>query len=344
MEAATSSRPGAIRPMSGWLMAALAVGPLSVALFWLASLNPALVEAWYSRGLFAVINPFLVSVTRLVPFALAEFALPLLILALLGVWFLTPRAWLYDLVILSVVLAWFVLAWGLNYQRQPWAVTVGLTVTGGTAAELEALARKLVAQANSSYEAKPVDWRALVPATKPAMFSEGMSWLGIAGIYLPWTAEPLVNTGPPAWSVAFSAAHEASHQLGWAREDEANFLAWKGLSEGPERSAKYAAALGALPYVAQALLSASGGPEAWQTVAGGLSDPVRADWKANQAYWERFAGPAQKLSQAVNDTYLKTQGQSDGVRSYGRMVDLLLAWNRYSSKPEIHPPPPAPAP
>ena len=330
--------------MSPWLLAALLLGPLSVALFWLASLSPALVEAWYSRGFFALINPVLASATRLIPLALGEFALPLLVLALAGVWFVTPRAWLYDLAILSVVLAWFVLGWGLNYQRQPWAVTIGLTVKGGTTAELEALSGKLVAQANASYEAKPVDWRALVPAGKPSLFSEGMSWLGIAGIYLPWTAEPLVNTGPPAWSVAFSAAHEASHQLGWAREDEANFLAWKVLSESPERSAKYAAALGALPYVAQALLSASGGPEAWQKVAGQLSDPVRADWKASQAYWERFAGPAQKLSRAVNDTYLRTQGQTDGVRSYGRMVDLLLAWDRYSSKPEIHPPPPTPAP
>jgi hypothetical protein len=30
----------------------------------------------------------------------------------------------------------------------------------------------------------------------------------------------------------------------------------------------------------------------------------------------------------VNDAYLKSQGQAQGVRSYGRMVDLLLAERR----------------
>ena len=32
--------------------------------------------------------------------------------------------------------------------------------------------------------------------------------------------------------------------------------------------------------------------------------------------------------ETVNDTYLKANGQTDGVRSYGRMVDLLLAYYR----------------
>ena len=28
----------------------------------------------------------------------------------------------------------------------------------------------------------------------------------------------------------------------------------------------------------------------------------------------------------MNDTYLKLQNQTDGVKSYGRMVDLMLAY------------------
>lgn len=38
-----------------------------------------------------------------------------------------------------------------------------------------------------------------------------------------------------------------------------------------------------------------------------------------------FTPPAAKLSDAVNDTYLKANNLTDGVHSYGRMVDLLLA-------------------
>jgi hypothetical protein len=34
------------------------------------------------------------------------------------------------------------------------------------------------------------------------------------------------------------------------------------------------------------------------------------------------------VSNQLNDTYLKLNSQSDGVKSYGRMVDLMLAYNR----------------
>jgi hypothetical protein len=46
------------------------------------------------------------------------------------------------------------------------------------------------------------------------------------------------------------------------------------------------------------------------------------------AWAERYRGPAERVSQAVNNAYLKTQGQREGVRSYGRMVDLLIAEER----------------
>ncbi|MEI8095050.1 MAG: DUF3810 domain-containing protein [Spirochaetales bacterium] len=331
--------------MSPWLFAALAAGPLALALFWLASLNSALVEAWYSRGLFAALNPLWARVTGWMPLALAEFALPLLILLLIGLWFVTPRAWLYDLTILSLVLAWFVFGWGLNYQRQPWAVSAGLEVTGGSLAELESLASGLVATANTSRPAVPASWKALIPAAKPALYSEALSWLGIAGIYLPWTAEPLVNVGPPVFSLVFTAAHEAQHQLGWAREDEANFLAWKTLMARGEPGANYSAAMGALPHVAGALVAQGPqGADAWKRVSATLSEPVKDDWNALQAYWQRYQGPVQRVSQAVNDTYLKSQGQSDGVKSYGRMVDLMLAWENSAAKRRTPPAPPPPAP
>jgi hypothetical protein len=326
MAVATSARRNG-NPVSLGLWVALLAGPAALGVFWLASLNPALVEIWYSRGVYAAVNPLWARITGVVPVALAEFLLPLLLIVLAALWFVTLRAWLYDLALLSVLLAWFVFGWGLNYQRLPWAASAGLEVTGGTVAELESLAAGLIDTANQTRPTQPAAWKALVPQAKPASFSEALSWLGIAGIYLPWTTEPLVNVGPPAASLVFTAAHEAQHQLGWAREDEANFLAWKTLSERREPGAEYSAALGALPHVAGALLAqGAAGEQAWKRVAIGLAQPVRDDWNAVQAYWQRYQGPVQRVSQAVNDTYLKSQGQADGVRSYGRMVDLMLAW------------------
>jgi len=41
------------------------------------------------------------------------------------------------------------------------------------------------------------------------------------------------------------------------------------------------------------------------------------------------------VQERVNDAYLKTQGQADGVRSYGRMVDLLLAERRTAGAAQL---------
>jgi hypothetical protein len=122
------------------------------------------------------------------------------------------------------------------------------------------------------------------------------------------------------------AAHEAAHLRGWCREDEANFLAFWVLREDKDPRLAYSAWATALLYTANALEGAGPlGVEAWKRVGSRVDPAVLADWRGSFAYWERFQGPARAAAQAVNDAYLKSQGQQDGVKSYGRMVDLLLA-------------------
>jgi len=161
---------------------------------------------------------------------------------------------------------------------------------------------------------------------KSIPFPEILSWLGIAGIYIPHTGEPLVNTGPEDWQIPFTAAHEAAHLRGWAREDEANYLAFWVLKDDSNPALAYSAWSTALLYVASALERAGPpGKAAWARVLATLDLGVRDDWKRSSAYWNRFKGPVREAASAVNDLYLKSQGQADGIKSYGRMVDLLLA-------------------
>ena len=47
-------------------------------------------------------------------------------------------------------------------------------------------------------------------------------------------------------------------------------------------------------------------------------------------FWDRFDGKVAEASTQLNDRYLKANNQEDGVRSYGRMVDLMLAYYRDS--------------
>ena len=60
----------------------------------------------------------------------------------------------------------------------------------------------------------------------------------------------------------------------------------------------------------------------------------KEDLQADSAFWLQYDGKAAEVSQTVNNTYLKLNSQDDGVKSYGRMVDLLLAYRREEHQDE----------
>ena len=65
--------------------------------------------------------------------------------------------------------------------------------------------------------------------------------------------------------------------------------------------------------------------DAFFALAQQYSPGVAMDFQYNNLYWQQFEGAVAVVSSKVNDSYLKANFQSDGVQSYGRMVDLLLA-------------------
>ena len=66
--------------------------------------------------------------------------------------------------------------------------------------------------------------------------------------------------------------------------------------------------------------------DAWEEVRQTLAPEVEPDLAANREYWARYDGAVAEVSNKVNDTYLKANGQDDGVNSYDRMVDLIVAY------------------
>lgn len=248
----------------------------------------------------------------------------------------------------------FLACWGFNYRRLPFAATSGLDVGPVAIAELAALAESLVAESNAwrvgrredpsgafraddavlarapqGNQALRARFAALAgptPRPKPAWIAPILSRVGIAGIYIPFTAEPLVNAGLPEAELPFSASHEIAHAQGFAREDEANFVAYLACSEHPDADFRYSGALVASFYVVSAL--AESDRAAARRVDTRRSAAVGRDVAAIVAWQARFAGPLREVGERVNDAYLRSQGTRDGVRSYGRMVDLLVATRR----------------
>ena len=76
--------------------------------------------------------------------------------------------------------------------------------------------------------------------------------------------------------------------------------------------------------------------ETYVQLHGKLCESARMDLRENSVFWERYEGKVAEAANQWNDTYLKMNNQADGVKSYGRMVDLMLAY-RKAEKEDVQP-------
>ena len=159
---------------------------------------------------------------------------------------------------------------------------------------------------------------------KQVFFDQAMSYSRITGIYFFATFEPNINTDTPHYSIPYTICHEMAHACGFMREDEANYIAYLVSSQSDDPEFQYSGLSAALSNSLNALASA-GDAELYAAVCQLVDDRIWADYQANNAYWDQYETQYGEFAEAVNDTYLKANDQTDGVRSYGRMVDLLLA-------------------
>lgn len=258
----------------------------------------------------------------------------------------------------GVLLHVFYLAWGFNYARPTLYQLLDLPVQERPVEELEELCRELATEAVWLREQVPEDergvfclpagWResfSALPAAyenlgaelplfsqparspKGVWLSEGMSWAGIAGIYIPFTAEANVNVHQPPLLLLSSGAHEMAHYLGFAREDEANFIAYLACIHSKDPCIRYSGVMLALIHCGNQLYKTD--PIAYQAVWEACYSPgMIRDLRGYNEYWDRYEGQVEAAVDQLNDGYLKHNQQESGVKSYGMMVDLLLAWRQ----------------
>lgn len=192
--------------------------------------------------------------------------------------------------------------------------------------EFERYAGESVTAMRKLAERYPALERPLYSPPKPVLASVLMSYANIGGMFFPFTMESNINVDNPFFVVPWTMAHELAHQCGFMREDEANFIAYLACKESDDALIRYSGLLLAYDNAMSALRSVDS--ERAAEIASGLTEPVRRDLAERAEHWAQYEGPVQDVSNAANDAYLKANNQSDGMQSYGRMVDLLLAEQR----------------
>jgi len=323
----------------------------------LAPLQAALVERWFSAGVYPRVQRGLTPLSNLVPVAWLDIVSVAAAAWLSWTWWLalrpdaTPRprrvasAARRTAVFASAAYLAFLLLWGLNYRRIP--MTERLVLQGGKPATeaVLALGRDVAGRLNGLYAAAhnagwpEAPWRdarlrasfALVqrqladapPAVpgrlKRTLFGPVFRWTGVDGMVNPFGLEVLANPDLLPFEVPFVVAHEWAHLAGYADESEANFAGWLTCL-GADPGSQYSGWLYLYWQIAGEL------PRDERAALGhALTAGPRADLAAIAARVRRGDLPMlRRASWKLYDSYLKANRVEEGVRSYGAVVTLIL--------------------
>lgn len=170
------------------------------------------------------------------------------------------------------------------------------------------------------------------PNPKPVVNSFFMSQQYLMGIYLPFTLEANYNQEMYQSNLPETICHELAHLKGFIQEDEANFIAYLACINSENSDFSYSGAIAALKYIRNNIHE-YGTEEDINNFYSNLNPNIIVDWNSSWQYWQDIqeddsaiipSDIVNKVSDVATETSLQMNGVSDGMQSYGRMVDLLL--------------------
>lgn len=331
----------------------------------IAARNPSLVERAFSRGIYPFTSRIQTGFANLFSFSLYEVVILLLILfGLYRLIRLVQSMFRKNfreelirfstqiLLIVSIGLFLFQFLWSLNSYRVPLKDQLGLTVQSTSVSQLADTYRALVERANATRSGLPAiiqsspqkvkhvldtSWEGYSSLSKQysifhdhrvrvkgLLFSRIQTISGYSGVYNFFTGEPNINIEPPLVSLPHTACHEIAHQMGISLEDEANYAGFLACMRHPDTLFRYSALLSAITYTGNALYAQS--PEMYSEISALLSDALKADQQEIRDFWDRNQKEAAaEIADRFNEAYLKSNNQPEGMQSYGKFVDLLIA-------------------
>lgn len=329
-------------------------------------LFPNLVLSTYSNGLYPVISGGLRWISSFFPFALGDILYGILIIwGLIKLFKFFKRLRKKEdrksiiiavpvqlLNLILVLYICFKLLWGLNYSRPSISEQLNISDEKYDVKELILLSNYFVDRLNTlqqiaenkPYTIEQLREKAVLayqqmaqknaffsypnPSVKPVLNSWAICKIGIEGYYNPLSGEANVNDKLPAWTLPFVTCHEISHQLGVAREDEANLVAYMVGSNSDDVDLQYSVHYNMLRYLLFELRFKS--PEDYLALRNKIDPRVVANFRAENEFWRKYNGQMSNYMGFAFDKFLKLNNQRKGIKSYQNIVIWL--WNIHKSE------------
>ncbi len=322
--------------------------------------RPDFVEQYYSRGFYPVLSKVLNASFRWIPFSFGDL-LYLVAISYILRWLVInwkkrrehPIAWSLEVLsFVSVLYFVFHLCWGLNYYRSPLEHSMGLntqystekliTITTQLAIKTNALQLGItndsLTKVNTPYAFKELTRLSQIGYSKletkypifehpgqnvkKSIYSTPLTYMGFAGYLNPFSLEAQVNSVMPKNSMLTTIAHEQAHQLGYAAENEANFIGFLACIHTDNPYFNYAGYAFALRYCLQELRRRDN--EAYTELLNALHPGILKDFRESSKFWKAYNNPLEPLIKRIYSHFLKANNQEKGIESYSYVVALLV--------------------
>jgi hypothetical protein len=325
--------------------------------------NPAFIERYYSNGIYPFISSFFRIILGWIPFSVGDLliAFGLFIFIRFLVRLIKARfknfipKMIHFTAILSVIYFCFYLFWGLNYYREPLAKNLKYQQQKYTTEQLQKVTEHVISKlneyqykitkndtlkVNNPYSQKEMYTIALVgydhlskdfpqlkyqhASVKSSLMSLVQTYNGTSGYLNPLTGEAQVNDRIPKTSYPTTTCHEMAHQIGFAAENEANFVGFLAANYNDDIYFKYASYRMAFGYCISELRKRDRelSKELWEKVNKGISK----DFNASYQFWQQYKNPFEPLIKKGYNAYLKANKQTKGIDSYSYVVDLFISY------------------
>lgn len=248
--------------------------------------------------------------------------------------------------------------WGLNYNRQGITYQLGLEIKPYTREDIDTLTGLLQERLNVYaetvdqkqrdtvnrkqvlferateaylYAANSYSFLSYEPqSVKPSLFSYLGNYLGFQGYYNPFSGEGQVNTTIPRMLEPFVTTHEIAHQLGYAKENEANFVAFLACRSYPSGVFRYSLYFDMYNYAINELFQKDS--LLAKSYRDRLHSQVKKDFKELKDFFQKYKNPVEPVIMWLYGNYLQANNQPEGKRTYNQVVAFLIAYYKKFGK------------
>ncbi len=252
----------------------------------------------------------------------------------------------------------YVVNCGVNYHRDSFAESSGIEVEPYTLEELVEICQKMTDDVNyyahlvardeqgvmrtsknvqvaardtmKNLSKKYSELEGYYPQPKGLLVPWILSVQQISGVYSPFTIEANYNSGMVDYNIPFTACHELSHLRGFMQEEEANFIAYLACANSADIEFQYSGSVMGWIYCLNELYEED--YDTWYEIRVKLDSAVEKDLQLNREFWAKYESKISEVAEVWNDTYLKVNGQEEGIKSYDRMVNLIIDYHREQEK------------